>query len=322
VQLLPIMKQWMGLSLGLACAACLDSGTDGLLVPLTVRDDTDLPQAPLRDGRLVHLETCGDASSPVVIVLHGGPGGDYRDLLSLEELSDDYFLVFWDQRGTGLSERVPDGELDGPTYLDDLDFLGDEFSPDAPFHLIGISWGGAYATYYLQQHAERLDRVILAEPSALNATAARSANVASVDFFDGELHQYLNTTDYLLPTGDARADYFYVIGLAGTTKRDALLGYDFWRLGFRANYRINRWQGNFDKSYTFDFTQGLDETESEVLFITGKSDGRLGHDFQVEYQVPYFPHVEVFHMEDAEHVELLRRPESLAAIRDFLGGAE
>jgi proline iminopeptidase len=315
------MKRWIGALLGLACGACLDSGKEGLLVPLTVRDDPDLPQLALRDGRLVHLQTFGDADDPVVIVLHGGPGGDHRDLLSLEELADEYFVVLWDQRGTGLSERVPDEELNGPTYLDDLDFLADQFSPDVPVHLIGISWGGAYATYYLQNHANRVDRVVLAEPGALNATAARNANTVSLDFFDGELHQYLNTTDYLLPSGDARADYFYVIGLAGTTERDSLLGYDFWRLGFRANYQINAWQGNFDKSYTFDFTEGLEETASEVLFITGEADGRLGHDFQVEYQTPYFPNVEVVHLEDAQHVELLRRPESVLAIREFLGGA-
>ncbi len=312
------MKPWIGVVLGLACAGCLALDQ---LVPLTVSDDPDLPRTSLRDGRLVHLQTRGNRGDPVIIVLHGGPGGDHRDLLALDVLSDDYFLVFWDQRGTGLSERVPDEELNGPTYLDDLDFLGEVFSPNAPFHLIGISWGGAYATYYLQNFPERVASVVLAEPGSLNPTAAQNANVTSVNFFEGELHQYLNTTDYLLPSEDARADYFYVIGLAGTSQRDPLLGYDFWRLGFRANYQINLWQGNFDKSYTFDFTAGLDATENAVLFITGKVEGRLGHDFQLEYHVPYFPNVDVFHLEDAEHAELLRRPESHEAIRSFLAGA-
>ncbi len=314
------MKNPIGLFLGLVCLGCLNSAEEGNLVPLTVGQDPTLPQASLRDGRLVHLQTRGSEENPVVIVLHGGPGGDHRDLLALEALADDYFLVFWDQRGTGLSERVPDEELSGPTYLDDLDYLGDTFSPHQPFHLMGISWGGAFATYYLQNHAERVARVVLAEPGSLNPTAARNANVAEVNFLDGELHQYLNTTDYLLPSGDARADYFYVVGLAGTTHRDSLLGYEFWRLGFRANYQINHWQGNFDKSYVFDFTEGLGEIGAPVLFITGRADGRLGHDFQIEYHVPYFPNVEVLHLEDAEHAQLLRRPESHAAIAAFLAG--
>lgn len=303
-----------------ALAACTDSATAGALVPLTVEEAPDLPRLELRDERLVHLQTFGDPGAPVVIVLHGGPGGDHRDLLALAELDDDFFVVLWDQRGTGLSERVPDAEIDGPTYLDDLDFLVDTFGQGAPVHLVGISWGGAYATYYLQNFPHKVDRVVLAEPGALNPEAAKNVNVTSVDFFDSELQQYLNATDYLLPSGDARADYFYVVGLAGTTHRDTLLGYDFWRLGFRANTQINRWQGNFDKSYTFDFTIGLEDTASAVLFITGRSDGRLGHDFQLEYQVPYFPDVEVFQVRDAEHAELLRRPECLQKVREFLGG--
>lgn len=300
---------------------CLSASEPDSLVPATVEENPDLPQFELADGRLVHLRTVGDPGAPVLIVLHGGPGGDHRDLLALEVLSDDHFVVFWDQRGTGLSERVPDDELDGPTYLEDLDHLGNHFSPGVPFHLVGISWGGAYATYYLQQHPERVDRMVLAEPGALDGTAASVANVSNVNFFDPELHEYLNTTDYLLPHEHARADYFYVIGLAGTTNRD-FLGYDFWRLGFRANLSINRWQGNFDRSYTFDFTEGLDKLTNPVLFITGKDDGRLGHEFQVDHQVPHFSGAEVLQIPDAEHSELLRRAEAHMAIRRFLRGAQ
>lgn len=305
----------------LAPLGACTTGGEGLLVPATVTDDPDLPRFELEDGRLVHLQTFGDPASPTLIVLHGGPGGDHRDYLSLETLADDLFVVLWDQRGTGLSERVPDGEIDGPTYLADLNFLGEHFSPDRPFHLLGHSWGGAYATYYIQSFPDRVGRVVLAEPGALDAEAAREANVAPVNFADGELHEVLNTTDYILPDTDARADYFYVIALAGFKDDERLLGYDFWRLGYRVNIGINTWQGNFDKSYSFDSTTGLDAFEGRALFITGLRDARLGHDFQMKYHVPHFPSSEVLHLPDAKHSELLRRPESIARIRDFLRGA-
>ena len=174
------------------------------------------------------------------------PGDAHRDYLHLEGFSDAFFVVLWDQRGTGLSERVPDEELDGPTYLGDFDYIGEHFSGDRPFHLIGHSWGGAYATYYAQQFPHRVDKLVLVEPGALNPDAARQANVAPVNFGAGDMHEFLNTTDYLLPDTDARADYFYAIALAGMKSDEALLGYDFWRLGYRANLGINGWQGNFD----------------------------------------------------------------------------
>jgi proline iminopeptidase len=304
--------------LTLTLAGCASSGEGGRLVPATVIDDPSLPRLPLADGRLVHLQTFGDPEDPVLIVLHGGPGGDHRDYLHLESLSDMFFVVLWDQRGTGLSERVPDEELDGPTYLADLDYLGEKFSPDRPFSLLGHSWGGAYATMYVQSHPDRVERLILAEPGALDGEAARQANVAAVDFSDGGMQEFLNTSDYILPDTDAQADYFYVIALAGMKEDVPLLGYDCWRLGYRANLGINGWQGNFDGSHSFDFTTGLDVYEPEVLFIAGTSEGRLGYDFQTEWHAPHFRHARFLHLPDATHSELLRLPESLDTIRSYL----
>ena len=75
-------------------------------VAATVVDDASLPQIEINGVRL-HAETYGDPSNPVIIVLHGGPGGDYRSQLGARSLADTNFVVFYDQRGAGLSERVP-----------------------------------------------------------------------------------------------------------------------------------------------------------------------------------------------------------------------
>ena len=67
-------------------------------VVATVIDDASLPQIEIGGVRL-HAETYGDPSNPVVIVLHGGPGGDYRSLLGAKSLANTNFVVFYDQRG-------------------------------------------------------------------------------------------------------------------------------------------------------------------------------------------------------------------------------
>ncbi len=315
----PIQRAHAHIIIGLVATslACLDPHEG--LVPATVADNPDLPHAALHDGRRVHLQTFGDPDNPVVIVLHGGPGGDHRDYLHLASFADTHLVVLWDQRGTGLSERVPDAELDGPTYLADLVHLVDTFSPDRPVTLIGHSWGGAYATFFVQRYPDRVAALVLVEPGALHPAAAREANVAPVDFGSGELHEMLNTTDYWLPDSDAKADYFYVVALAAF-KTDRLLGYAAWRLGYRANIGINTWQGNFDGTHTFDFTTGL-AFEGPTLFITGADDGRLGHAFQLEHHVPHFRGAEVLHLPDVEHSALLRHPQSSSRIRTFLDGA-
>ena len=67
-------------------------------VVATVVDDASLPQIKI-NGVPLHTETYGDPSNPVVIVLHGGPGGDYRSLLGAKSLADASFVVFYDQYG-------------------------------------------------------------------------------------------------------------------------------------------------------------------------------------------------------------------------------
>jgi len=62
-------------------------------VPATVSDDPDLLQVEI-DGIKFHVQTLGDPATPAVIVLQGGPGGDYRSLLGLQELADDYNVIF------------------------------------------------------------------------------------------------------------------------------------------------------------------------------------------------------------------------------------
>jgi len=57
----------------LALGACLDPGDPGNLVPKTVVEDPTLPRIALA-GTQLHSEAYGDPSSPMVVVLHGGPG--------------------------------------------------------------------------------------------------------------------------------------------------------------------------------------------------------------------------------------------------------
>src|SRR5690349_8356859 len=101
-------------------AGCLDPGDSGNLVPRTVTEDPTLPQIAV-NGTHLHAEAFGDPTAPTVVVLHGGPGSDYRNLLDLRALTDDgYRVVFWDQRGAGLSERHDGGTYSFAVYAQDL----------------------------------------------------------------------------------------------------------------------------------------------------------------------------------------------------------
>lgn len=68
---------------------------------------------------------------------------------SLKALCDEYFVVFHDQRGTGLSSRVDDDELTFEAYMADLVALVDRYSPGRPINLIGHSFGGMLISSYV-----------------------------------------------------------------------------------------------------------------------------------------------------------------------------
>ena len=77
------------LAAGLFAASCTIYGPEepGLLVPKTVDEDASLPSIYV-NGTQLHAETYGESSDPMIIALHGGPGGDYRHLLKCGALAD------------------------------------------------------------------------------------------------------------------------------------------------------------------------------------------------------------------------------------------
>jgi proline iminopeptidase len=89
----------------LTACEILEPGQAGDLVPLTVDEDPSLPSIDV-NGTLLHSESYGDPRHPMIVVLHGGPGGDYRGMLKCTTfVADGFFVVFYDQRGCGLSQR-------------------------------------------------------------------------------------------------------------------------------------------------------------------------------------------------------------------------
>lgn len=153
-------------------------------VAATVIDDASLPAMDI-DGIRLHAETMGEAGAPVIIALHGGPGGDYAGLLPLAALADHYFVVFYDQRGAGLSQRVGVEALTLDGYLAELDAIARATSPGAPVILIGHSWGAMLASAYIAAHPERVTRAVLIEPGFLTAREYTEWQSRADDFLSG-----------------------------------------------------------------------------------------------------------------------------------------
>ncbi len=104
-----------------------------------------------------------DVDQPVLLWLHGGPGGTVMPVAHIfgRELERHFVVVHWDQRGSGRSARstVPDESLNLEQFLSDthelIEILRSRFDADRIF-LLGHSWGSALGLITAQRHPESL----------------------------------------------------------------------------------------------------------------------------------------------------------------------
>jgi len=118
------------------------------------------------NGTHLYYEIIGKGAP--LFVLHGA-GGSHRYFLPyMEALSDEYQLIFYDQRGTGLS----DGQLDPAAisidqFVEDLEALRVAFGFEK-ISLMGHSWGAIIALAYAVKYQTHLDHLILVDSIPVN----------------------------------------------------------------------------------------------------------------------------------------------------------
>src|SRR6218665_807514 len=147
-----------------------DINESGYLVPKTVDEDPSIPSIFV-NGTQLNSETFGNPNDPMLIFLHGGPGSDYRNGLNVQQLANEgFYVIFYDQRGSGLSKRHDKKSYSIQLVLDDLTEVIKYYktSPNQKVFLFGHSWGAMLASAYVNQYPNSINGLILAEPGGLN----------------------------------------------------------------------------------------------------------------------------------------------------------
>lgn len=314
------------LALGLFGAACNlpHVNDEGSLVPRTADQNPDLPQITLTvasKSRAVHLETFGDPASPALFVVHGGPGNDYRHLKPLAALSDRYFVVMWDQRGGGLSERIGEEEISFDYYIDELKALKNRFSPGAPITLLGESWGGIYVMMYVERYPGDVDQIVLLEPGPLSSSLHGNYDDEALSFgiLSDMVQELVWSGEFISASDHETLDYKFMMVQHDGLKPmmcGASSYYPQWRPGAYVTYVAM--ENLIGEGLSYDFTGSIGSINKKVL-ILASSCSPLGVDFQAKRHVPLFPIVELVEIPSSGHFPTVDNPlATLAALRGYL----
>ncbi len=258
---------------GLGCASCriLDPQDPGLLVPQTVDEDPSLPSIAV-NGTQLHAETFGSPADPMIVVLHGGPGGDYRSMLNCSKFAaDGFYVVFYDQRGCGLSRRHNKEIYTVQLFIDDLDSVIRYYrrTPEQKVILMGHSWGAMLATAYVNEHPDQVSGVVMIEPGGFTwkDTKEYVGRVRDLALFGESTNDYVYLDQILTGSDHVRLDYKAALQNAADFSPGNKIGnpgpYPFWRLGAVCSIAASE----YADAHPFDFTTNLQEFTRRVLFV-------------------------------------------------------
>jgi proline iminopeptidase len=103
-------------------------------------------KAALADGVSLFVEELGDGFP--LVVLHGGPGMDHTMFRPyLDPLSDEFRVLYVDERGQGRSDRVDPASLSLEVFAHDVDLLAESLGLER-FALLGHSFGAIISTWH------------------------------------------------------------------------------------------------------------------------------------------------------------------------------
>ena len=107
----------------------------------------------------IYFKTMG--SGTPTFILHGGPGDTHDTMLQLSPLSNDFKLIFYDQRAAGRS--TGDADTVSHTieqFVEDLEQLRLKLGADQ-INLIGGSWGSMVAMQYAMKYSDHIRAMVL-----------------------------------------------------------------------------------------------------------------------------------------------------------------
>lgn len=257
----------------------------GNLVPKTVEQDPSLPSIAV-NGTQLHSETFGNKDSAMIIFLHGGPGADYRNGLNVKQLANaGYYVVFYDQRGSGLSKRHPKNSYSINTMTQDLKAVIQHYrtSSTQKIFLFGHSWGAILAGAYINQYPNEISGAIFAEPGGFTYKSLQEygEKTRKIELFSEATSDALYQDQFITGKENEHEilDYKLNINSSFVFANGNVEGIEgpspYWRNGAVMLKKL----GEIAEKDGYDFTTNLSNYTPKVLFLYGQNNKAYGLEF-------------------------------------------
>lgn len=289
----------------------------GNLVPKTVDQDSTLSSISV-NGALLHSEAFGPADSTLIICIHGGPGGDYRYMLNCKTLATKgYRVVFYDQRGAGLSQRFPrnwylsqGNDALNKIFYDELKGVIAHYKTSATQKtiLLGQSWGAMLATAYTGKYPNEIDGLIVAEPGGLkwNDVVDYISESRSFKLWSEALNDATYIDQFITGKEDQHEVLDYKAGLMGSV--NTIVGDVGSDLGNNAPSYVASRSGAVVNAASYelgqdtkpDFSAGITLFSKKVLFIYS-SNNKAYPDSWASRIAAAYPSKEIFKAQGVGH---------------------
>jgi proline iminopeptidase len=310
-------------------SGCANIGEIGVLVPPTVDQDPNLPSVAVNVAgkkRLIHIRTFGNPNNPPLFILHGS-FTDTRPYQNIcQGLSDKYYVVIWDQRGCGLSERITEEEFTLETAVEEINAIKNIYAPHQKITLIGQSWGGGLATLYTSKNPKKVRQLLLIEPMPLAGKDMEKLfnTIVQFRYEDGTWNSLARQGQAISPKAHEQIDYRAMMILRSAMTASYHCdgnnppNWPIHRVGGFLEYVRNKRLGNPISGFAYDFTEGI-QNYPDTVMILGGSCSSLGYRMQLQYAKPYFRFAQVVEIKDAGHrMNMEKFEEVMAAIQSFL----
>ena len=233
------------------------------------------------EGGRVWYKVIGSGDRTPLLIIHGGPGGrgDCSFITPFKMLSKDRPIIFYDQLGSGRSDRPTDTTLwNLPRFVNEIDSIR-AFLGLKKVHILGQSWGGAVLSEYLiAKNPKGVESAIFASPLISTPVWMEDAKTLLSQMpqnLQDTINKYELLKDYTAPSYLSANDSFFIRHMSVTQnpKPPAMEcdGLD----GNRFIYNYMWGPTEFNATGTlknFDRVGDLHQLKLPVLFIAGEFD--------------------------------------------------